>query len=314
LVRRHDRTAKALSAGDLTTSHVDALARAAANGRDELYAEHEDQLLDAAAKVGPRDFEQVAARWRVLADDLLARHDANAQFDSRRIYLSKTFNGMGVFGGQLDPEATEIVEQALREFDTGPDPVGGDVRPRTASQRFADALVDLCRAGLSKNGKRPGGTARVDVIVDEGTLAGRPPADLTVQRREFLGGAPISAEALFRMMCDGEVGWVEYSAFGARVDLGLTTRVVSDAQRRALAHRDGGCQFPDCDRPENWCDAHHVVWWERGGPTNLDNLVLLCRRHHVLVHEGGWHFERNPATGEVFVQPPGQNRAPPWAA
>jgi hypothetical protein len=314
LLRRHDRTAKTLAAGDITTPHVDALARAAANGRDELYAEHEDQLLDAATTVRPREFEQVAARWRMLADDVLSRHDAKAQFDRRHIYRSKTFGGMGVFDTQLDPEATEILAAALDAFDTGPDKLGGEVPPRTHAQRRADALIDLCRAATSKNGKRPGVTTRIDVVVDEGTLAGQPPADLTAQRREFLGGAPIAVDTFFRMVCDGEVGSVMLDRSRQRVDLGRATRVVSRAQRRALAHRDGGCRFRDCDRPDNHCDAHHMVWWRRGGSTDLDNLVLLCRRHHVLVHEGGWHIERNPATGEIFVLPPGHGRAPPRAA
>jgi hypothetical protein len=91
---------------------------------------------------------------------------------------------------------------------------------------------------------------------------------------------------------------------GARLDLGRATRVVTDAQRRALRLRDGGCGFPECDRPHEWCDAHHVVPWEHGGCSDQDNLVLLCRRHHRLVHEGGWHIERDAETGEVRAKPP----------
>ena len=64
------------------------------------------------------------------------------------------------------------------------------------------------------------------------------------------------------------------------LDLGRTTRVVSAAQRRSLAVRDGGCVFPGCDRPVAWCDAHHLRHWLHGGPTDLANLVLLCRAHH----------------------------------
>jgi HNH endonuclease len=79
---------------------------------------------------------------------------------------------------------------------------------------------------------------------------------------------------------------------------------VSPAQRRALTHRDGGCVFPGCDRPEAWCDAHHLVHWTRGGPTDLDNLALLCRRHHVTVHEGGWRIARDAATGRWNANAP----------
>jgi hypothetical protein len=76
--------------------------------------------------------------------------------------------------------------------------------------------------------------------------------------------------------------------------LGRTSRVVSPAQHRALAVRDGGCVFPDCGRPLAWCEAHHLWHWLDGGPTDLDNLILLCRAHHRAVHEGGWQLHRQP--------------------
>jgi HNH endonuclease len=93
---------------------------------------------------------------------------------------------------------------------------------------------------------------------------------------------------------------------GARpqpLDVGRTSRVVTPAQRQALAVRDGGCVFPGCSRPLVWCEAHHVWHWLDGGPTDLANLVLLCRAHHRAVHEGGWHLARGP-DGEVTATPP----------
>ena len=71
-----------------------------------------------------------------------------------------------------------------------------------------------------------------------------------------------------------------------QLDLGRTARYANRAQRRALTARDRGCAFPGCDRPHHACDAHHITWWEHGGPTDLDNLVLLCRFHHTLIHTG----------------------------
>ena len=78
------------------------------------------------------------------------------------------------------------------------------------------------------------------------------------------------------------------------LEVGRATRVVQPAQRHALAVRDRGCVFPGCDRPLAWCDAHHLWHWVDGGPTNLDNLALLCRAHHRTVHEGGWQLTRGP--------------------
>jgi hypothetical protein len=87
------------------------------------------------------------------------------------------------------------------------------------------------------------------------------------------------------------------------LDLGRTTRVVSPAQRTALSVRDGGCVVPGCDRPLGWCEAHHLWHWLDGGPTDLDNLALLCRAHHRAVHEGGWQLTRGPA-GRFTATPP----------
>jgi hypothetical protein len=97
------------------------------------------------------------------------------------------------------------------------------------------------------------------------------------------------------------------------LDVGRTSRVVSPAQRTALAVRDGGCVFPDCDRPLAWCEAHHVWHWLHGGPTDLDNLALLCRAHHRAVHEGGWQLTRAP-DGRLTATPPHRSRRRPAAA
>jgi hypothetical protein len=88
------------------------------------------------------------------------------------------------------------------------------------------------------------------------------------------------------------------------LDLGRATRVVSPGLRRALAVRDGGCAAVGCDRPPAWTDAHHLEHWLHGGPTSLDNLVLLCRVQHRAVHEGGWHLGRDPTSGKVLLTPP----------
>ena len=114
---------------------------------------------------------------------------------------------------------------------------------------------------------------------------------------------PVAPETARRLACDAEVGRVLTRGRSEVLDLGRRTRLVSRAQRRALVRRDGGCGFPGCDRPHWWCDAHHIVPWILGGRTDLANLLLLCRRHHVLVHEGGWHLERAP-DGTIVAIPP----------
>jgi hypothetical protein len=87
------------------------------------------------------------------------------------------------------------------------------------------------------------------------------------------------------------------------LDVGRSTRVVTPAQRAALAVRDGGCVFPDCTRPLAWCEAHHLWHWLDGGPTDLANLALVCRAHHRAVHDGGWQLTRHP-DGHFTATPP----------
>jgi HNH endonuclease len=86
---------------------------------------------------------------------------------------------------------------------------------------------------------------------------------------------------------------------------------VTAAQRAALVVRDGGCVFPDCQRPPSWCEAHHLQHWLHGGPTDLANLALICRAHHRAVHEGGWRLQRDP-DGRLTATPP--HRKPTAAA
>ena len=95
------------------------------------------------------------------------------------------------------------------------------------------------------------------------------------------------------------------------LEVGRAIRVVQPAQRTALAVRDGGCVVPHCSRPLAWCEAHHLVHWVHGSPTDLANLALVCRAHHRAVHEGGWRLTRGP-DGRFTATPP--HRRHPSAA
>ncbi|HYY10305.1 MAG TPA: HNH endonuclease signature motif containing protein, partial [Kineosporiaceae bacterium] len=89
---------------------------------------------------------------------------------------------------------------------------------------------------------------------------------------------------------------------GALLDLGRRQRLATPTQRTALLARDGGCIIPGCPVPGDACDAHHVIWWSRGGPTDLDNLTLLCPRHHDETHHGDWTIHIRH--GVPWVTPP----------
>ena len=117
-------------------------------------------------------------------------------------------------------------------------------------------------------------------------------------------GHPINAEALRRVACDCAVSRTLLRGDSTVLEMGQWARTVSPSLRRALVLRDQRCQWPGCDRHASWAEAHHVVAWVDGGPTTKENLVLLCLRHHYLVHEGKWILVVKGEDREVVVIPP----------
>ncbi len=287
-VARHPQTAKALDAGDVTVPHVE-LMTVAAHRRDDLYAEYETALLDAAATVDVQDFPQVTRRWAQIADDELAPRDAAFAFARRGFILSPTIDGSAV-SGFFDPEASAIVAKTLDDVQ----PPEGASDTGTQAQRRADALVLLCER--ARGGKlaesRP--IAGAELVASHDVLARRPLVELAALHCEIDGFGPIPRITAERMVCDCAIARLVVNAEGEILDLGRRTRTIPRRLRRAIRLRDQHCQFPGCRAPAAWCDVHHLVHWLLGGETNLDNCALLCRRHHVAVHEGGWKLVRGP--------------------
>ena len=120
---------------------------------------------------------------------------------------------------------------------------------------------------------------------------------------EEAGGIRVSAETSRRLACDAGRVLMRHDAAGAILDVGRKTRTISPALRRALASRDRHCRFPGCEARR--CDAHHVRHWADGGATKLENLVLLCRRHHRAVHEEGFGLTLDAEGEPQFTQPNG---------
>jgi hypothetical protein len=287
-LRRHQQTAKALDAGDVSVPHVELLA-AVAQRRDALYEEHETVLLDAAATVEVQDFPKATRQWASLADDELARREAAFAFDRRGFTLSPTIGGSGV-SGFFDPEASAVIDAVLDETQ----PPDGALDTRTRAQRHADALVLLCERarGATLPQSRP--IAGAELVVSHDVLARRPLVELGALQCEIAGFGPIARVTAERMVCDCAIARMTVGADGEVLQLGRRVRTIPPRLRRAIALCDGHCQFPGCRAPAAWCDVHHVIHWLQGGETNPDNLALLCRRHHVAVHEGGWKLERGP--------------------
>ncbi len=104
------------------------------------------------------------------------------------------------------------------------------------------------------------------------------------------------------LTCNAVVRAALLAPGGAVLDLGRSQRLASAAQKTALLARDGGCVIPGCTVPGDACDAHHVVPWSQGGPTDLDNLALACGRHHAEIHLNQWQVQM--IDGNPWVTPP----------
>jgi hypothetical protein len=115
-------------------------------------------------------------------------------------------------------------------------------------------------------------------------------------------GGPVAGGRLDRLTCDGVLKRVLVSTSGGVLNVGRAQRLATAAQRDALAVRDGGCVIPGCRAPASACQAHHVVHWSLGGPTDLANLALVCARHHDCVHSRIWDLRM--LDGLPWARPP----------
>jgi hypothetical protein len=193
-----------------------------------------------------------------------------------------------------------------RALDAGLEALFGRKPPRTdtgddstAGQRRADAVQWIAQRALGANLNEDAVAPRYTVVlhVDEAVLRER-----SQEGHALLDGVRVSAETSRRLACDPQqVSMVKAVTGNAR------GRALSPAMRHALEHRDHGCRFPGCGL--RFCDAHHIVHWADGGATRLDNLALLCRRHHRMIHEGGFRIERDNVGALHFYRPDGRELA-----
>jgi Domain of unknown function (DUF222)/HNH endonuclease len=159
----------------------------------------------------------------------------------------------------------------------------GDELDSPVDARRADALVTLASTHIAQ-----------DVDPDRATVIVHAQLPSLVSEEsacELDGGAVIHSETARRLLCTSRVQVVLEDGSGEPLRLGRTSREPTAAMMRQLRYRDRECRFPACGA-RRFTQAHHIVWWERGGRTDIDNLVLVCTFHHKLVHEYGWSIRR----------------------
>ncbi len=295
-------------AGRASFSNVTMIAHLAEDVGVEQVAPLEGILVGAAATLDPgamRTLTQVT-RLRLDPDGVLG--DDNHAHERRWFECEQTYGGVFVLRGELDAEGGALVKTAIDALSHAM--TRGE--SRSASQRRADALVDLAATQLrcgdhrDVHGQRP----HLTVTVSAETLR----AGADAQAAVLSGVGPIHPATARRIACDAvrtvvtvappadASAWTALRTPTQPLSVGRATRTVPAHLRNALRLRDQGCRFPGCDRPPAWTDGHHIVHWADGGPTELDNLVSLCRPHHRAVHEQGWRIRI--ADGCAVVDPP----------
>lgn len=178
---------------------------------------------------------------------------------------------------------------------------GRDLRDH--GTRMFDALIQLARMAQSA-GMVPdshGGVPQVVVTMDHDDLKER------VGQATTTLGEDLDPTTARRMACDADLIATVLGADGSVLDVGRAQRLVTAAIWIALVVRDQHCAFPGCRRPPVMCHAHHVVHWVDGGPTCLDNLVLLCGTHHRIVHGSPWRVRISPADRRPEFRAPGSD-------
>jgi hypothetical protein len=285
------RTKKAFSSGELSYARVRHLAKGAV-AHPEAFLTNEEELLSSVRESSPVEVRKAVEAWSHGLDEEAALRQANHRYRRRRLDLSVTPAGMTRLEGELDPEGAQV-GAAIRSLAEEAARTATPEDPTTSAQRRADALVEICREHLGGDGAGAGRSpVQLSVIVDLARLEGGE------GRAEFEDGEPMAAETARRLACDASVSRVIVRGVSQPLDVGRATRAPPAAVRRAVALRDRGCRFAGCDRPNSWCDSHHLDHWVRDlGPTATDNLVMLCRAHHRMVHEGGVEVRLRPARG-----------------
>jgi hypothetical protein len=321
-------TREAVASGEVSMSAARVLVTAH-EAEPVAFGRAEASLVEAARIHPVADLHRVATFWRHQAERERAAGAEDEAWARRSLHASVTFGGTVRVDGDLDPTTGESLLTALRAVQDVEARTRGHDDERTPAQRRADALGEICRQWLDR-GDRPsvgGERPHLTVTVPLNELRSEATAPEGLRDRERatstgLGGVgaeldhtgPASTDIVRQLACDAAVMRVVMSGRSQPLDVGRRTPVIPPAMRRAVIVRDRTCRFPNCGRPHTWCDAHHVVHWADGGPTSASNLLLLCRRHHRLIHRPGG-FRVDLARGvPTFSRPDGsplEGRAPP---
>ena len=227
------------------------------------------------------------------------------RYAARRLFMFENDDGMFVLHGEFDPatgarlrSAIDTETNRLFHTDGGRDTASDK---RTPQQRRADAITALLTTP-DASADACADTRRIAPVRNQMLLM----ATLRngeITDGQLIDGSPLPAAVIKRLACGSDLFALILSTDGDPLWLGRKTRLATDGQWRALIARDQRCQI--CDAHPSKCEAHHIVAWQppSRGPTNIDNLILLCSHHHHLVHDLNHRLVATTQDG-WYLQPP----------
>jgi hypothetical protein len=300
-------------AGDVSPEQVQLIVKALAfvdrPGFDPADINEGERLLTGfAMSFGPKELSKLAARTVAAIDPDGTLPDEQLQQDRRHFEMRPTKDGgfsgefrlTGSLGAKLSALLSPLTKPRVGTITRSDGTtVAQDRDERTRGQRLHDALEDICDrvlrvADVPASGGTPA-TVIVTIALDD-LLA-------KMGHGTTSDGTLISTTHVLRLANQAEIVPTVLTRSGAVLDLGRSRRIASRTQTIALIARDGGCSFPGCDHPPEWCERHHIVEWIDGGETNLDNLTLLCRYHHHNFASRGWTCRMNSDRLPEWIPP-----------
>jgi len=306
---RLPKSAEAVVAGEIGFAHLSVMARTLSVLRRDVPDANVDEaeLLEKAKASTPGRLWHYCIRLRHALNAQAVAAEQRFAAEERWLRLTPLEDGSVSITGRVDSiggaALRTAVEPLARRMGQGDD--------RCLERRMGDAVVELATLVLD-SGRLPHVASQrphLQVITTIETLrglAGSPAADM-----EF--AVPVATATVQRLACDSSIARVIFGPDSTVIDAGRARRVVSGPVRRALNARDQYCRWPGCERPASWSAAHHLVHWVEGGNTDLSNLILLCHRHHWMVHEGGWKLVQ-AKDDRLLAVPPTYAYSPPARA
>ncbi len=298
-----DATDQARNGADTTTDdRIEAATTAWSLAAASLAAE--------AATMTTEDLLKAARTMRDMLDPVGAEERFARRFEKRSFRTWTDSDGQHhghiVFDDEMALWVESLTAAALRPRRGGPRFVTAEERtqaetlladPRTNEQLQYDLLVDLIRAGAAADAKdvfgarQPGVRLVVIAAADEPGPRDAPGRILATGHAED-GGAAVPGSVIDRSMCANGTRRVHLDGTGDPLDLGRTTRLYSAPQKLAISLRDGGCMARACGAPASFCEVHHIDPYSEGGRTDIDRGILLCRFHHMTLHNHGARITR----------------------